>query len=99
MDYNTKVTESLVEYLMDMMWKQEKIPQNMIIINGIKEHLLSLASSGEVTFDFEKYSHVSSYISLQVFKEDKKIEEYFASVDDGILWININGETKQYVMN
>lgn len=99
MDYTTKVTESLVEYLMDMMWKQEKIPQNMVIINDIKEHLLSLASSGEVTFDFEKYSHVSSYISLQVFKEDKKIEEYFASVDDGILWININGETKQHVMN
>lgn len=42
MDYNTKVTESLVEYLMDMMWKQEKIPQNMVIINGEnKKHVLN----------------------------------------------------------
>lgn len=99
MDYNTKVTESLVEYLMDMMWKQEKIPQNMVIINDIKEHLISLASSGKVSFDYEKHSGVSSYISLQVFKDNKKIEEYFASVDDGVLSVNINGENKKHVLN
>lgn len=91
---NKDLIEMFTEYLIDMIWKKENLPQKMLIIDNIKNHLLSLESAGEVRFDYEKYSDVSSHFSLQIFKGNEKIEEYFASIDTGELHVS-----KRYILN
>lgn len=95
MHYKEKYLRDFIQYLYDIISENEN---SVNIVKKIESHLNNLKDSDDISFEYDKYSHVASYCSLTVNKGNNKIEEYFASGDDLTLSVLKDQKCETYVL-
>lgn len=93
MHYKEKYLRNFIEYLRDIISENE---ESVNLVNQVECHLNKLKDLDNISFEYDKYSHVSSFCSLTINKDGNKIEEYFASGDDLTLFILRDGKSATY---
>ena len=93
MKTNIEVANLFIKYLENIRSKEKNDSLTIILINDIKEKLLSFASSEKITFQHEKNENV---LFLNVLNDKKSIASYMASMNNKSLLVKTDGELKEY---